>query len=205
MRRFFLDTRSPSHYIFSVRKRTLFKNTAGKRQPVEIHVRRFLSFILIFAILTCFSLQNMAQAEQNIQPKGSDRASDFTLKDLDGRIVKLSDYKGRTVVLYFMCTWCTDCRAAVPGLKDIYFQYRAKGLVFLNIDIMESREKAAAFAKKYDLPYPTLLDVDGNVSRSYGVVGVPVKVLIDRDGRMICWNCRSFDSLLEKQFERTEK
>lgn len=172
---------------------------------MKIDVRRFFNFILIFTIVTCFSLQNIAQAEQNIQPKRTERASDFTLKDLDGRIVNLSDFKGRTVVLYFMCTWCTDCRAAIRGLKDIYSRYRAKGLVLLSINIMESREKMTAYAKKYDLPYPILLDEDGNVSRTYGVVGVPVKILIDRDGWIICWNCRSFDSLLEKQFEVTGK
>ena len=172
---------------------------------MKIDVRRFFNFILICAIITYLSLQNIAQAEQNIQPNKPDRASDFTLKDLDGRIVNLSDFKGRTVVLYFMCTWCADCRAAIPGLKDIYSRYRAKGLVLLNINVMESREKTTAYAKKYDLPYPILLDGDGNVSRNCGVVGVPVKVLIDRDGWIICWNCRSFDSLLEKQFERTGK
>jgi peroxiredoxin len=170
---------------------------------MKTHVRWYYGFILICAIITYFSLQYMAQAEQNIQPNSSDRASDFTLSDLDGRVVKLSDYKGRIIVLYFMCTWCTDCRSAIPGLKDIYARYGAKGLILLNINVMESREKMTAYAKKHSLPYPTLLDRDGNVSRSYGVVGVPVKLLINRDGRIICWNCRSFDNLLEKQFERT--
>lgn len=172
---------------------------------MKINARWFLNFITICAIFLCFSLQNIAQAEQNIQPKKTERASDFTLKDLDGRIVKLSDFNGRTVVLYFMCTWCTDCRAAIRGLKDIYTRYTAKGLVLLSINVMESRGKMTAYAKKYDLPYPILLDENGNVSRTYGVVGVPVKALIDRDGWIICWNCRSFDSLLEKQFESTGK
>jgi peroxiredoxin len=163
-------------------------------------MRWYYRFMLICAIITYFSIQCLAQAQQSAQ-SNSDRAPDFTLEDLDGRIVTQSDYKGRTIVLYFMCTWCTDCRSAIPGLKDTYARYGAKGLIFLNINVMESREKMTAYAKKYNLPYPTLLDRDGNVSRGYGVVGVPVKLLINKDGRIICWNCRSFDSLLEKQFE----
>ena len=170
---------------------------------MKIHMRRFYRFILICVIITYFSLLNMAQAEQNIQPN-SDLASDFTLGDLDGRVFKLSDYKSRVIVLYFMCTWCNDCRAAIPGLKDIYARYEAKGLILLKINIMESREKMKAYAKKYSIPYPILLDSDGSVSRNYGVVGVPVKLLINRDGRIVCWNCRSFDKLLEKQLDGTE-
>jgi peroxiredoxin len=66
---------------------------------------------------------------------------------------------------------------------------------------MESREKASAFSKKYSLPFPTLLDGEGKVYKSYSVVGVPLTALIDRNGRIICWNCRRLDKLLEKQFE----
>jgi len=100
-----------------------------------------------------------------------------------------------------MATWCPECRGTIPRLKEIYSLYNAKGLVLLFIDIMESKEKAAAFSRKYSLPFSTLLDEEGKVCRSYGVGGVPVKALIDRDGRIICWNCRSFDNLLAKQFE----
>jgi len=126
---------------------------------------------------------------------------DFTLRDLDGRNVNLRDYKGKTILLYFMATWCPECRSAIPPLKEIYSLYNAKGLVLLIIDVMESKEKAAAFSRKYSLPFSTLLDEEGKVYRSYGVGGVPVKALINRDGRIICWNCRSFDNLLAKQFE----
>jgi peroxiredoxin len=147
----------------------------------------------------------MAPEQGSAEANQDDRASDFTLKDLDGRTINLSDYKGKTIVLYFMATWCPECRSAIPRLKELYTSYNAKGLVILSIDVMESKEKAAAFSGKYNIPYPILLDEEGKVYRSYGVGGVPVKALIDRDGRIICWNCRSFDSLLAKQFEINTK
>ena len=164
-------------------------------------LRWLFSFILVSSIIIFFFIPNVAQGEEITKTQDDDRASDFTLKDLDGRNVRLSDYKGKIILLYFMATWCPECRGTIPQLKEIYSLYNAKGLVLLNINVMESREKASAFSKKYSLPFPTLLDGDGKVYQSYGVVGVPVKALIDRNGRIICWNCRTLDKLLEKQFE----
>jgi peroxiredoxin len=93
----------------------------------------------------------------------------------------------------------------IPQLKEIHSLYSAKGLVLLNIDVRESEKKASAFSSKYNLPYPTLLDEEGKVSQDYGIFGVPVKVLINREGRIICWNCRSLDRLLEEQFNMKTK
>ena len=164
-------------------------------------LRWLFGFILVCNIIIFFCILNGAQGEEIAKTQDNDRAADFTLKDLDGRNVRLSDYKGQTILLYFMTTWCPECRTTMPKLKEIYSLYNAKGLVLLNINVMESREKASAFSKKYSLPFPTLLDGEGKVYKSYSVVGVPLTALIDRNGRIICWNCRSLDKLLEKQFE----
>jgi len=160
---------------------------------------------LVFSVVIFFSVPYIAQEQGSARANQDDRALDFALKDLDGRNVNLSDYKGKTIVLYFMATWCPECRGAIPQLKEIYSLYNTKGLVFLMIDVMESKEKVAAFSRKYNIPYPILLDDEGKVYRSYGVGGVPVKALIDRDGRIISWNCRSFDNLLAKQFDVNAK
>jgi peroxiredoxin len=172
---------------------------------MKTSLRRLSSFILVCSIVMFFSVPYIADEQGSAASNQDDRALDFTLKDLDGRNVNLSDYKGKTIVLYFMATWCPDCRSAISGLKDLYASYKAKGLIFLSIDVMESKEKVAAFSRKYSIPYPILLDEEGKVYRSYGVGGVPLKALIDRDGRIICWNCRSFDNLLAKQFEMNAK
>ncbi|MGA2332614.1 MAG: TlpA disulfide reductase family protein [Syntrophales bacterium] len=172
---------------------------------MKTSLRWLRSFILVFSVVIFFSVPYIAQEQGSARANQDDRALDFALKDLDGRNVNLSDYKGKTIVLYFMATWCPECRGAIPQLKEIYSLYNTKGLVFLMIDVMESKEKVAAFSRKYNIPYPILLDDEGKVYRSYGVGGVPVKALIDRDGRIICWNCRSFDNLLAKQFDVNAK
>ena len=172
---------------------------------MKTSLRWLSSFILVCSVVIFFSVPYIAQEQGSARANQDDRAADFNLKDLDGRTATLSDYKGKTIVLYFMATWCPECRGTIPQLKEIYSLYSAKGLVLLVINVMESKEKAAAFSRKNSLPFPTLLDEDGKVYRSYGVVGVPLEALIDRNGRIICWNCGSFDNLLAKQFELNTK
>jgi len=161
--------------------------------------------LISFLILFYSASISYASASSDDAKADDAYAADFTLKDLNGKDVKLSDYKGRPIFLIFMTTWCRDCLASIPTLKAIYNRYHEKGLVMLSIDIQETQAKVAAYSKKHSLPYPILLDPEGSLSKKYGVGGVPVKALIDRTGRIICWNCRSLEELLEKQFEPAVK
>jgi peroxiredoxin len=165
----------------------------------------FVLFFLVCCLLLVFQLANATRGEQIPDAMKSDQADNFTLEDLNGHKVSLSDYKGRTVLLLFMTTWIRDCWKMIPHMKEIYAHYDSKGLAIFNIDIMESRKKAAHFSKEHDIPYPTLLDEDGKVSFKYGVFSVPLVALINGEGRIICWNCSRLDNLLEKQFEMKEK
>ena len=143
---------------------------------MKTSLRWILSFIVVCSLIFFFISKNV-QGERIANVAEDDHASDFSLKDLNGHNVKLSDYKGRVILLYFMATWCRECPTMIPQLKEIHSLYNAKGLVLLNIDVRESEKKASAFSRKHNLPYPTLLDEDGKVSQGYGIFGVPVKVL----------------------------
>jgi len=123
-------------------------------------------------------------------------APDFVLKDIKGKDIRLSRYRGRVVLLVFMTTWCSYCRADIPYLKDLHARYGPKGLVIFHVDIQEPREKAAAYAARHSLPFNTLVDFEGDVMQRYGVRGVPFRTLIDREGRIICLNCRALESQL---------
>ena len=130
--------------------------------------------------------------------KAADTAPDFTLKDLTGQSVKLGNYKGKPVLLVFVTTWCPACRAELPRMTAIYNQYKDKGLIMFNINIMESPEKVSSFVTKRGIPIPVLVDPDGHVAESYGVVGVPTKVLIDAQGKVVCWECRTLEEKLSQ-------
>lgn len=170
-------------------------------------MRRILKYIGCFIVMSgmiVLDLVSECPAQENSfgSVKGAEvYAVDFTLKDLNGKDVKFKDYKGKVVLLNFMTTWCPECRASIPVLKTIHARYFEKGLILINVNVQETQETAAAYAKKYGLPYLTILDTEGAISKKYGVTGVPVKALIDRKGRIICWNCRSLEKMLEMQFE----
>lgn len=131
-----------------------------------------------------------------------EKAPDFLLKDLQGRAFRLSEQRGKPVLLIFSATWCPSCRGEIPHLKGLYAAYAAKGLVMVNIDIQEKKEKVAPFAAKNKLPYRTLLDTVGDVATAYGVQGIPNLILVSRDGTILCRQCGSLDILLEKIFRK---
>jgi peroxiredoxin len=153
-----------------------------------------LIFLFFFQVLESFAQISNIKSDEIY-------ADDFILADLNGKIIRLNDYKGSMILLNFMTTWCPECLAAIPYLKSIYTKYNKKGLILININIQEKTGKVATYSQKHNLPYPTVLDQEGTIARSYGIAGVPVKILIARDGRIICWNCRSLDRLLEENLK----
>ena len=120
------------------------------------------------------------------------------MQDLQGRKFKLSENKGKPVLLVFGATWCPSCREEIPRLKEIFANYGKKGLVMVNIDIQESQDKVSRFADRYKLTYPVLLDEKAEVARSYGVRGIPTLVLVDKEGMILCSQCRSVERYLDK-------
>lgn len=132
----------------------------------------------------------------------AEKADDFSLRDLEGREFTLSNYRGKPVLLIFATTWCGYCRAEIPRFKDIYNKYGKRGLEVVNIDIQEPQERVARFSRRYELPYRILLDEGGRVAERYSIRGVPTLVLIDGQGKIICWQCRKMDAILEQLFKK---
>lgn len=130
----------------------------------------------------------------------NDQAPDFVLSDLEGGEFRLSDQRGKPVLLIFGTTWCPSCREEIPRLKDIYARYAERGLIMVNINIQESPDKVSSYAEKYELPYRSLLDEDGAVSERYGIRGVPAMILLDEKG-MIVGGQRFIDTLLAGMFK----
>ena len=127
-------------------------------------------------------------------------APDFNLKDLSGQSFKLSAHRGKPVLLIFITTWCPTCRSEMPHYKSIYETYGQRGLEVVNIDIQEPKNRASQFAAKYQISYKTLLDDNGDIAGTYGIVGIPAMVLIDKDGKIVSRNYSAIDILLETLF-----
>ena len=114
-------------------------------------------------------------------------AADFTLRDVEGRSVRLSDYRGQVVMLDFWATWCQPCEAEIPHLQELYSKYKAQGFVVLGVsmDGPETIANVGPFARRYGLEFPVLLDEETRVTGIYNPKrSAPLSVLIDRNGRL---------------------
>ena len=116
------------------------------------------------------------------------RAPDFFLRTLNGRSVRLSDYRGKTVVLNFWASWCPPCRREMPDFQTLWEERGPSGpddLVILAVNLLPEDTIAAAegFVDEFGLTFPILLDTSrGEVARRYGVQALPATFFIDRDG-----------------------
>ena len=116
-------------------------------------------------------------------------AIDFTLKNLEGEEVSLSDFKGKIVVLDFWATWCGPCIASFPGMQQAADKYGKDGdVVFLFIDTWENvkdkEDNASKFMEKKGYNFEVLMDNDDQVVAKYGVEGIPTKFVLGPDGNI---------------------
>lgn len=113
-------------------------------------------------------------------------APKFSLPDIDGKTVNVGGLIGKkTVVLNFWAAWCTSCVEEIPQLKALQESPGADKAVFFGINAGENERKAKRFVEKNQFPYKVLIDRDKSIARKYGVPGIPVTVIIAKDGTII--------------------
>lgn len=109
-------------------------------------------------------------------------APPFELPDVNGEIVRLSDFAGRPVILNFWATWCAPCRVEMPALQEAQADYGDDGPVVLTINQEESAERVNEFFDEIGLTLPALLDADAEVGRAYSAIFLPTTVIVGPDG-----------------------
>jgi peroxiredoxin len=113
-------------------------------------------------------------------------APDFTLSTVDGATATLANEKGKVVVLDFWATWCPPCQESLPHLQDasLNSSWADRGLVVWAVNCQEPSDRVESFLDGHHYSFTTLLDGDGTVMSDYGVSGIPMTVIIGRDGRV---------------------
>jgi thiol-disulfide isomerase/thioredoxin len=110
-------------------------------------------------------------------------APDFTLSDLAGKPVSLSDFRGKVVIVNFWATWCPPCRAEMPSMEQLYRDLADEGLVMLAINIEKTgRQTVPAFLAGSPHSFPILFDDKEEVQKRYGVYKFPESFIIRKDG-----------------------
>ncbi len=147
---------------------------------MKYNKNKAMLFLLLFLAFWLAFL--WAQAPLGAQ--GLRTMPDFVLKDLSQKKVKLSDFKGKVVVLNFFATWCPPCRAEIPELIKLSRLNKEKGLVVLGIslDMDLPPQGLMTFVKDMKITYPVLMGT-ADLAEKYQVNGVPTTILINREGK----------------------
>jgi len=151
---------------------------------------KFIAAALIAVAVVLGPMPPRFESSGNAQVVRSSGSSvDFSLRDLDGHVTKLSQYRGHPVVIDFWATWCGPCRHQIPELKKIYQRYhRSKGLVVLGIacDTVQGEgvRSVRPFVKEFEINYPILL-AETDVLDSFGVEAIPTTVFLGPDGSIV--------------------
>lgn len=117
-------------------------------------------------------------------PVTAKQAPSFTLTLFDGKVIKLEDLRGKTVLVNFWASWCVPCRAEASALESAWQKYQAKDVVFLGVATQDKEEDARAFIKEFGVTYLNGSDQDGKIAVDYGVWGIPQTFFIDPQGKI---------------------
>jgi peroxiredoxin len=109
-------------------------------------------------------------------------APDFVLKSMDGRNLRLSEFRGQVVLVNFWARWAGDSRQEMPALDRINTTYHRAGLIVLGVSVDEDSRRAREFADAMKLGYPILFDTSSSIGRDYLLQKMPMTILVDRSG-----------------------
>ncbi len=142
-------------------------------------------------------------------PREGFLAPDFALADASGKTVRLSELRGKPVLLNLWASWCPPCQEEMPAMQKAYETYAAQGFTILAVDTayQDQKDSALAFAAKKNLTFPILFDLDGNTSRSYQVRAMPTSFFIDQQGiiRKVVIGGPMAEGLLNAEIEKLLK
>lgn len=134
------------------------------------------------------SLQNndkkVEDKTEDGEKKVDDRieAIDFKLEDLQGKEIKLSDFKGKKVFLNFWASWCGPCKAEMPHMQQLYEETKDKDIVILAVNVGEDKDKVKSFIEENKYAFPVVLDIKQEAALQYGISAFPTSFFIDEEG-----------------------
>ena len=144
--------------------------------------------VAILLLVGIFVTGLVLAAQPGSRPASGSTAPDFTIplyEDYRAGLpatVKLSDLRGKVVIMNFWASWCVECRKESDALEAVWRSYRDQGLIVLGVDYLDNQTPAYAYLKSYNTTYPVGIDMQEQISRQYRITGVPETFFIDKKG-----------------------
>ena len=141
-------------------------------------------------------VNKMMSTDKSKRPDYAIKAPDFTLRTVQGELFKLSENRGKVIMLNFWGTWCGPCRREIPDFNKLHAKYQKDGLKIVGITITSgSAKNILEFMNDWDMEYTVLTDIDNNetqkVTSDYGraigkpITGIPTTLIIDQEGYIV--------------------
>lgn len=153
-----------------------------------------------YFLVSCVALMVVQQG--NAQPGYGKKAMEISLPSLTGDTLKLSDLKGKVVLLDFWASWCGPCRQANKGLVKLYSKYKNKGFEIFSVSLDDNLSAWARAVKKDKITWQQVNDRGGwsaNTARQWNIYAIPTSYVVDKDGSLIAVD------LQEKELEKLLK
>ncbi|MGQ9799016.1 MAG: TlpA family protein disulfide reductase [Ignavibacterium sp.] len=149
-------------------------------------------FVIAFLVISFIAAQFISSEAHSISDKSSNtvvsdkKAADFKLKTLEGKEVKLSDYRGKIVIIDFWATWCPPCRKGIPELISLQEEFK-KDLVVIGISLDQQNtiKDLKPFIEYYKINYPVVLGNEKVVKDYGGIYAIPTSFIIDQKGNIV--------------------
>lgn len=156
--------------------------------------------ILLFMLLLSFVLVATAQKPGAGLTALLDKplAPDFQLSDVDGNIHRLSDYRGRVVIVNFWATWCPPCRAEMPSMQRAWEKLQQEEIMMLAVNVGEDEDTIFQFTANYPVEFPLLMDLDSKIIEEWPVRGLPTTFVVDPQGRL------AYRAIGGREWDKTE-
>ena len=161
----------------------------GTRRAGRVVWSRPLAYALALCVVT------LSLNAQTCSPDAKPLNLSLKFKDISGKSVTLSDYKGKVMVIDFWATWCPPCRKEIPGLIALNGEYKSRGLIIVGVSMDDSTPDIKKFSKKIGMNYPILIcNGHTDLEPAFGQLPLPNTFVISRDGKI----CFKHEGLTEK-------